>query len=61
MFVGSVGLIAGPHFFQNMKNKVFSYLILGLLVILAAAVCTYGFGKLFGIPAALSVGILNGL
>ena len=60
MFVGSVGFIAGPHFFRNFKQKVFSYLILGVLIIVIAAVCTYVLGKLLNIPAALSVGVLNG-
>lgn len=36
-FVTSVGFIAGPKFFRNMKVNFKSYVLLGLVIILAAA------------------------
>ena len=35
MFVSSVGFIAGPYFFKNLKKNFKSYIILGLIIILA--------------------------
>lgn len=37
-FVTSVGFIAGPNFFGNLKRNFKSYVLLGLVIILAAAV-----------------------
>lgn len=37
-FVTSVGFIAGPKFFRNMKKNFKSYVLLGFVIILAAAV-----------------------
>lgn len=37
-FVTSVGFIAGPNFFGNLKRNFKSYVMLGLVIILAAAV-----------------------
>ena len=36
MFVGSVGLIAGPNFFKNLKKNFKTYIILGGLIILSS-------------------------
>ena len=35
LFVTSVGFIAGPNFFKNLKQNYKSYILLGLIVILA--------------------------
>ncbi len=47
-FVSSVGLIAGPNFFKNLKKNFKSYIILGIIIIasgaLACAAC-YFIGK----------------
>lgn len=37
-FVTAVGFIAGPKFFRNMKKNFKSYVLLGLVIIIAAAI-----------------------
>ncbi|MGN0468029.1 MAG: permease [Acutalibacteraceae bacterium] len=37
LFVTSVGFIAGPNFFKNLKQNYKSYIVLGLIIILAGA------------------------
>ncbi|MBR5543556.1 MAG: permease [Oscillospiraceae bacterium] len=72
LFVTSVGFIAGPKFFGNMKKNFKSYVLLGLIIILAGGVsaiaCIY-FGRVFGYGAtietsegftAMIVGLLSG-
>ncbi len=69
LFVTSVGFIAGPKFFGNMKRNFKSYVMLGLIVILfgglAAVACIY-FGRATGIMedpkelTAMVVGLLSG-
>ena len=72
LFVTSVGYIAGPKFFGNFKRNFKSYVLLGLVIILAggisAAACIYA-GELFGYGAtiqeqdgfvAMIVGLLSG-
>ncbi len=72
LFVTSVGYIAGPKFFGNFKRNFKSYVLLGLVIILAgglaAAGCIYA-GELFGYGAtienqdgfvAMIVGLLSG-
>ena len=68
LFVTSVGFIAGPKFFGNMKQNFKSYVLLGLVVILAgglsAAGCI-GVGRLLGETdtqglTAMVVGLLSG-
>lgn len=72
LFVTSVGFIAGPKFFGNMKKNFTSYVLLGLVIIVAggasAAGCI-GLGEVFGYGAtiqeqdgfvAMIVGLLSG-
>ena len=72
LFVTSVGYIAGPKFFGNFKRNFKSYVLLGLIIILAgglaAAGCIYA-GEIFGYGAAtdsqdgfvaMIVGLLSG-
>lgn len=72
LFVTSVGYIAGPKFFGNFKKNFKSYVLLGVIIILAgglAAVgCIYA-GEIFGYGAtiqeqdgfvAMIVGLLSG-
>uniref|UniRef100_UPI00405690E9 aspartate-alanine antiporter-like transporter n=1 Tax=Agathobacter sp. TaxID=2021311 RepID=UPI00405690E9 len=68
LFVTSVGFIAGPKFFGNMKQNFKSYVLLGLVIILAgglsAAGCI-GVGRLLGETdydglTAMVVGLLSG-
>ena len=42
LFVTSVGFIAGPKFFGNMKKNFKSYVLLGLVVILAGGLAAVG-------------------
>lgn len=74
LFVTSVGFIAGPKFFANMKKNFKSYVLLGLVIIiaggLAAAGCImlgehvfgYGSDKITDIDGfvAMIVGLLSG-
>lgn len=66
-FVTSVGFIAGPNFFKNLKKNFKSYILLGLIIVLAGGgtcVACYFIGK--GAEAdpkefvAMLVGILSG-
>lgn len=41
-FVTSVGFIAGPKFFRDMKRNFKSYVLLGLMIIISAAVVCVG-------------------
>ena len=72
LFVTSVGYIAGPKFFGNFKKNFKSYVLLGLVIILAgglsAAGCIYA-GEIFGYGGSINsqdgfvamiVGLLSG-
>ncbi len=71
-FVTSVGFIAGPKFFGNMKRNFKSYVLLGLVVILAGGIAAIGcifMGKVIGFGGsietpegftAMIVGLLSG-
>ena len=72
LFVTSVGFIAGPKFFGNMKKNFKSYVLLGLIIILfgglSAVACIFigrgiGFGASFETSegfTAMIVGLLSG-
>ena len=72
LFVTSVGFIAGPKFFGNLKKNFKSYVLLGLVVILAGALAAVGciyMGEVLGYGAtikeqdgfvAMIVGLLSG-
>ncbi len=72
LFVTSVGFIAGPKFFGNMKKNFKSYVLLGLVVILAGGLAAVGcifIGKGIGYGSsietsegftAMIVGLLSG-
>lgn len=73
LFVTSVGYIAGPKFFGNFKKNFKSYVLLGLIIILAGGLtavgCIYA-GEIFGYGGsigndqdgfvAMIVGLLSG-
>ncbi len=42
LFVTSVGFIAGPKFFSNMKQNFKSYVLLGLIIIIAGGIAAAG-------------------
>lgn len=72
LFVTSVGFIAGPKFFANMKKNFKSYVLLGIVIILAgglSAVACIMMGKVVGFGSsietsegftAMIVGLLSG-
>lgn len=72
LFVTSVGFIAGPKFFGNFKRNFKSYVLLGLIIILAgglAAAGCIGLGEVIGYGASITeqdgfvamiVGLLSG-
>ena len=69
LFVSSVGFIAGPKFFGNMKRNFTSYVLLGLVVILMGGLSAIGcimIGRLTGVAenndelTAMVVGLLSG-
>ena len=72
LFVTSVGFIAGPKFFGNFKRNFKSYVLLGVIIILAgglAAVACIGLGEVIGYGSsikeqdgfvAMIVGLLSG-
>ncbi len=72
LFVTSVGFIAGPKFFGNMKKNFKSYVLLGLIVILAGGLAAVGciyIGRAIGFGGtitdsdgftAMIVGLLSG-
>ena len=72
LFVTSVGYIAGPKFFGNFKRNFKSYVLLGVIIILAgglSAVACIGMGEVIGYGSsiktqdgfvAMIVGLLSG-
>lgn len=68
LFVTSVGFIAGPKFFSNMKKNFKTYVLLGLIIIVAggiAAVCCILIGRATGESdydrlTAMVAGLLSG-
>ena len=60
MFVCSVGFIAGPTFFNNLKHYAGSYLILGILIIGTSTLCAVAIVKLSGMSTELIVGLMTG-
>lgn len=71
LFVTAVGFIAGPKFFSNMKKNFKSYVLLGIIIILAGGISAIGciyLGKVFGYGSAetsegftaMIVGLLSG-
>lgn len=59
-FVTSVGFIAGPKFFRNFRENATSYVLLGVVIILAGALATVCVIKFFDVNAELSVGLMTG-
>ncbi len=60
MFVGSVGLIAGPNFFKNLKKNFKTYILLGAVIILASTLVAVIFTLITGYSAEFWAGILSG-
>ena len=60
IFVGSVGMIAGPVFFRNFKKKVYAFLTLGVMIVVVGGLVTVALGKLLNVSFDLSIGIYTG-
>ncbi|MBO5927738.1 MAG: hypothetical protein J6Q32_02675 [Clostridia bacterium] len=60
MFVGSVGFIAGPKFFRDLKKNFKTYIVMGIVIILAGTAVAVGFALIPGIGPDFSAGILSG-
>lgn len=60
LFVTSVGFIAGPNFFKNLKKNATSYVLLGAIIILSGSLVAVLFALIPGIGPEFSVGILSG-
>ena len=71
LFVTAVGFIAGPKFFSNLKKNFKSYVLLGLIIIIAGGLSAVGciyLGKVLGYGSAetsegftaMIVGLLSG-
>ncbi len=60
MFVTSVGFIAGPNFFKNLKKNAKSFVLLGAVIILAGAGTAVIFALIPGIGPEFSAGVLSG-
>lgn len=60
MFVTSVGFIAGPNFFSNLKKNFKSYAMLSLIIIILGGLTTIFCIKVLGCGTAMAVGLLSG-
>ncbi len=63
LFVASVGFIAGPKFFKNLKANAKSYVLLGAIIIIIGAICAVLFALILGEGYSgkeFSVGVLSG-
>ena len=60
LFVTSVGFIAGPSFFKNLRANAKSYVTLGVIIILSGVLVAVVFALFPGISAEYSIGVLSG-
>lgn len=61
LFVTSVGLIAGPSFFKNLKKNAKSYVLLGAIIILSGTACCALITILVpGMNSAMATGLMSG-
>ena len=60
LFVTSVGSIAGPNFFRNLKKNAKTYLPMGAIIIVTGAIVTVTFALIPGIGSAFASGVLSG-
>ncbi len=60
LFVTSVGFIAGPKFFRNLKGNASSYAMLGAVVVLSGAAACTAVIILGGVPTSLATGLFAG-
>lgn len=60
LFVGSVGLIAGPNFFKNLKKNFKTYIVLGATIIISSTLVAILFTKITNYGSGFWAGILSG-
>ena len=60
LFVGSVGFIAGPKFFRDLAKNFKTYILMGVVIILAGTLVAVIFALLPGVGAPFSAGVLSG-
>lgn len=60
LFVTSVGFIAGPTFFRDLKQNARSYVPLGIIIILSGVLVAVVFALMPGIGSDFSAGVLSG-
>jgi len=60
MFVGAVGFIAGPKFFRDLKKNFKTYILMGIVIILAGTAVAIVFAIIPGIGPEFSAGVLSG-
>ena len=62
LFVSSVGFIAGPSFFKDLKKNAKSYVLLGISIILIGGLCAVAFALMLGEGDSkeFSAGVLSG-
>ena len=60
LFVGSVGLIAGPNFFKNLVKNFKTYIVLGIVLIIAGSLVALIFNAVTDFGSAFWAGILSG-
>lgn len=60
LFVGSVGFIAGPKFFRDLKKNFKTYILMGISIILIGTVVAVAFALIPGIGPEFSAGVLSG-
>lgn len=60
LFVGSVGFIAGPKFFRDLKKNFKTYIFMGVVIILSGTAVAVIFALIPGIGAPFSAGVLSG-
>ncbi|WP_138417420.1 aspartate:alanine exchanger family transporter [Aquibacillus sediminis] len=60
LFIVAVGLQAGPRFFRMMRSSGVIFGIIGLLIVLVAAITTIIVSKVFHLSEALSIGLMTG-
>lgn len=59
LFVSAVGLIAGPKFFRSFNKSTTSYLLMGVIIILAGF-AAMGICVALGVEPAMAIGLLTG-
>jgi putative transport protein len=60
LFVGSVGFIAGPKFFRDLKRNFKTYILIGVVVILSGFIVCAISVVVGGLPAPLASGVMTG-